>query len=507
MILGYPWLQQYNPSLNWANGTWLYTEPNTPPEVVTEDQFSASTQKVRFIYTVRYTDIEPADMKKPEVQLPQEYAEYADIFSETDANMLPASGPYDHSVDLEGGQPPYGSIYNLSEKELKTLREYLQDSLQRGWIRESTSPAGAPILFAPKKDGKLRLCVDYRGLNKVTRKNRYPIPLINEIIDRVVGAKIYTKLDLRNAYHRIRIRKGDEWKTAFRTRYGHFEYLVMPFGLANALATFQAYINRAMAGLLDVTCVVYLDDILIYSCDLTEHTWHVKEVLERLRRYSLYVKLSKCQFSVTQTDFLGYILHPGGIAMEVSRVKTIEEWPEPRSYRDIQVFLGFANFYRRFIANFSMIASPLSDMLKGMKKGKKTGVFVLTSSVQAAFRKLCDAFTRAPVLVHFDPKKPIQLKTDASGYAIAGILSQPADTHANSKSSAHWHLVAFWSRKMIPAERNYEMHNQELLAIVMCFKHWRHYLEGSQHPIRVLTDHANLRAFMTTKELSRWQAH
>src|SRR6266480_7548491 len=159
-------------------------------------------------------------MKKPEVQLPQEYAEYADIFSETDANMLLAGRPYDHSIDLEGGQPPYGLIYNLSEKELKTLCKYLQDSLQRGWIRESTSPAGAPILFAPKKDGELRLCVDYRGLNKVTRKNRYLIPLINEIMDRVVGAKIYTKLDLWNVYCRIHIRKGNEWKTAFCTHYG-----------------------------------------------------------------------------------------------------------------------------------------------------------------------------------------------------------------------------------------------------------------------------------------------
>src|SRR5205809_3388597 len=181
------------------------------------------------------------------------------MFSEANANMLLAGGPYNHAIDLEGRQPPYGPIYNLSEKELKILCEYLQDSLQRGWIRESMSPAGAPILFAPKKDGELRLCIDYRGLNKVTWKNRYPIPLINEILDRVVSAKIYTKLDLWNTYQRIHIRKGNEWKTAFCMHYSHFEYLVLLFGLANALATFQAYINRAIAGLLDVTYVVYLD--------------------------------------------------------------------------------------------------------------------------------------------------------------------------------------------------------------------------------------------------------
>src|SRR5437667_1397472 len=157
-----------------------------------------------------------------------------------------------------------------------------------------------------------------------------------------------------------------------------------------------------MAGLLDVTCVVYLDNILIYSCDSAAHTRHVKEVLQRLRQYNLYAKLSKCQFSVTQTDFLGYILHPDGVAIELSRVKTIEEWPEPQSYKNIQVFLRFANFYRRFIANFSTIASPLSDMLKGIKKGKKTGAFVLTSSMQAVFQRLRDAFTKALVLAHFD---------------------------------------------------------------------------------------------------------
>ena len=243
------------------------------------------------------------------------------------------------------------------------LREYLRDALAKGWIRESSSPAGAPILFAPKKDGELRLCVDYRGLNKITKKNRYPLPLIGEILDRLSKAKVYTKLDLRNAYHRIRIREGDEWKTAFRTRYGHFEYLVLPFGLTNAPATFQAYINRALAGLVDVTCIVYLDDILIYSDDPAVHRQHVIEVLKRLRQYGLYAKLSKYKFSITNVEFLGYILGPDGVVMERSCVDSIMEWPEPTSYREVQVFLGFANFYRRFIAKYSKIASPLMAIL------------------------------------------------------------------------------------------------------------------------------------------------
>ena len=397
-------------------------------------------------------------------------------------------------------EPPYGPIYNLSEKELKVLREYLRDALAKGWIRESSSHAGAPILFAPKKDGELRLCVDYRGLNKITKKNRYPLPLIGEILDRLSKAKVYTKLDLRNAYHRIRIREGDEWKTAFRTRYGHFEYLVLPFGLTNAPATFQAYINRALARLVDVTCIVYLDDILIYSGDPAAHRQHVIEVLKRLRQHGLYAKLSKCKFSVTNVEFLGYVLGPDGVAMECSRVDSIMEWPEPTSYREVQVFLGFANFYRRFIAKYSKIASPLTAMLRGSKNGRKTGPYIMSPEAKEAFRRLREAFATAPVLRHFDPKKPIRIETDASGFALAGIISQQDDP---TSIRSHWHPVAFWSRKMTPAERNYDTHDHELLAIVATFKQWRHYLEGSRYPIEVLADHANLRYFMTIKELSR----
>ena len=196
---------------------------------------------------------------------------------------MPQRKESDHIIDVEeGGFPPYGPLYNLSGPELGVLRTYLDDALAKGWIRHSVSPAGAPVLFVPKKDGGLRLCVDYRGLNKVTIKNRHPLPLISETLDRLSGAKVFTKMDLKDAYHRIRIREGDEWKTAFCTRYGHFEYLVMPFGLANAPATFQAYINKALAGYVDVFCVVYLDDILVYSDSLSDHEVHVKKILKRL---------------------------------------------------------------------------------------------------------------------------------------------------------------------------------------------------------------------------------
>lgn len=430
--------------------------------------------------------------------IPRELHEYEDVFSEHEASKLPTfehgSHPIETTID-----PPYGPLYSLSRSELEVLRAYINDSLEKGWIRHSTSPAGAPVIFVPKKDGSLRLCVDYRGLNSVTIKNRHPLPLISETLDRLVGAKLFTKLDLQHAYHRVRIREGDEWKTAFRTRYGHFEYLVMPFGLTNAPATFQAYINRALADVVDIFCVVYLDDILIFSDSLEAHWGHVKQVLERLRHHNLYVKLSKCTFASSEVEFLGFLVNTQGIKMDPERIRTIAEWPTPRTFRDVQVFLGFANFYRRFILGYSKVAGALTTLLKGSKDGRKAGLMEWLKPQQSAFEALKSAFTTAPVLRHFDPTRRIRVETDASVFAVGAILSQLFEDE-------QWHPVAFWSRKMIPAETNYETYDQELLAIVASFKHWRHYLEGSAFPVEVLTDHNNLRGFMNHKQMTRRQA-
>jgi hypothetical protein len=335
--------------------------------------------------------------------VPPEYADYYRVFSEEEANKLPEHGPQDHSIEIDGAAPPFGPLYNLSASELEVLRDYIEANLKKGFIRPSTSPSGAPILFAKKKDGSLRLCVDYRALNRITRKNRYPLPLISEAMDRLVGAKIYTKIDLRHAYNRIRIKAGDEWKTAFRTRYGHFEYLVMPFGLVNAPATFQGFINQVLSDFLDVFCIVYLDDILIYSDSEEEHTEHVRKVLERLLKHGLYANLGKCEFRVKKVEYLGFILRPDGVAMDPSRVDTIREWPEPKCHRDVQVFLRFANFYRRFIHRFSRIAQPLSNLLRGGKAGKFRTPFSWTTEASQAFKELKLAFTSAPVLRHYNP--------------------------------------------------------------------------------------------------------
>ncbi|KAJ1587741.1 hypothetical protein NDA12_000206 [Ustilago hordei] len=387
--------------------------------------------------------------------IPKPYQHLQDVFDEVEADKLPHHTEHDLHLELiEGGKPPQGPLYLKGPKEMSELRRYLDENLEKGFIRPSKSPARSPVLFVPKKDGGLRLCVDYRGLNEITVKNRAPLPLIEEQLFLLRKARIYTKLDLRAAYNLIRIAKGDEWKTAFGTQLGLYEYLVMPFGLANAPAHFQSFINDIFRDIIGVYVVVYLDDFLIFSDTEEAHVKHVTEVLTRLRSNRLFAKLSKCEFHTKTVEFLGYIIKPTGIEMDPEKVRTVKEWPMPESIHDIQRFLGFANFYRRFIAHFARIAKPLTALVKPIERFKK---LELPEEAQQAFHKLIQAFTSAGVLQHFDYHLPTRLETDASDFAIAGVLKQ--------EHEGRWHPVAFYSRKMSSAEKNYEIHDKELLAV------------------------------------------
>ena len=506
MILGFPWLHQVDPLISFREATWRHQIRPQKIEVLNARKFAKAVKREAYVFLL--TAYPTTDGRRVAAittngtaTLPRKYRDLLRVFSTEAAGILPDHHTMEHRIDLEpGSQPPYGPVYALSERELEVLREYLDTSLEKGWIRRSTSPAGAPIMFVPKKGGGLRLCVDYRGLNRITIKNRTPLPLISETMDRLCGAKVYTKLDLKDAYHRLRIREGDEWKTAFRTRYGHFEYCVMPFGLSNAPATFQAYINHALVGLVDVICVVYLDDILIYSEDPEQHTTAVRRVLERLQQYQLFVNLAKCEFDVERVEFLGFVISPDGVEMEASRVTAIREWPAPKNnVREVQVFLGFANFYRRFIYGYSRVAKGLTDLLK--TGGKPLHQFSWTDEADKAFRELQIAFTTAPILRHFDPALKIRVETDASGFAVAGMISQLFGEGAE----ARWHPIAFYSKKMTAIESRYETHDSELLAIVLAFRTWRHYLAYARHTIVVKTDHNNLKYFMTKRKLNSRQ--
>ena len=416
------------------------------------------------------------------------------VFSKAESLLLPPNREIDHKIILkEGTQPPFGRLYGMTKEELSTLREWLQENLSKGFIRPSSSPAASPVLFVKKSDGKLRLCMDYRALNAITVKNRYPIPLISETLDRLSKAKFFTKVDVIAAFNRIRIAKGDEWKTAFRTRYGLFESLVRPFGLTNAPSTFQNYINSSLQQYLDVFCTAYLDDVLIYSNTQREHRQHVNIVLDKLRDAGLQLDLNKCQFEASEVKYLGLIISCKGIEMDPKKIDCIRNWKTPRNVKDIQAFLGFANFYRRFIRSFSTQARPLIEMTK------KNVPWVWSGCCQKSFDKLKGEFIKAPILRHFDPDKRCIVEVDSSDWACGGILSQYDDKEV-------LHPVAYFSNKLSPTEINYEIYDKELLAVVRALEHWRPELEGTIDPISIITDHKNLEYFMTTKVLNRRQA-
>ena len=426
--------------------------------------------------------------------LPSELSSFVDVFSKKAALTLPQHRHSDLSIDLvEEKTPKFGPIYGLAPVEQEALKEYLTENLKNGFIVPSTSPAGAPIMFVKKPDNTLRLCVDYRALNDITIKNRYPLPLIGGLFDEVKGAKIFSKLDLRGAYNLLRIKQGDEWKTAFRTRYGHFEYKVMPFGLTNAPAAFQNFMNDALKEVIDKFVIVYLDDICIYSRNHTEHTNHLRIVLEILRKHRLYAKYSKCEFYKESLTFIGHQLSGDGIGMCDNKVDAIQEWPQLSSKDEILSFLGLANYYRRFIDHFSALALPLTSLLK------KSVSFVWGSDQIAAFANLKSKFTTAPILRIADTTKQFEIECDASDFALGAVLNQ-------RDSAGVVQPVAFYSRKMIPAEINYEIYDKELLAIKCAFSEWRQYLLGSPFEIIVISDHKTLEYFLATKTLTRRQA-
>ena len=413
--------------------------------------------------------------------------EYRDVFPVDLPKGLPPHRLIDHTIELTpGSSPPYRPSFRMSPLELEEVKKQVDELLEQGYIQPSKSPYGSPVLFVKKKEGTLRMCVDYRALNKITIKNKYPLPRIDELLDRLVGAKYFTKIDLRSGYHQVRIAEQDIPKTAFNTRYGHYEFLVLPFGLCNAPATFMYLMNELFKKHLDAFVIVYIDDILIYSKTKEEHEIHVRKVLDILRENQLYAKKEKCEMFRTEVSFLGHRISGAGIAMEKEKIQSILSWPIPNDVEQIQKFLGLSGYYRRFIKNFSSICAPISELLS------KHVQFKWTERQQQAFDTLKQAITTAPVLTLPDPSIPYVVKCDASGFAIGAELSQ------------HGKPVAYLSHKLSPAERNYSTHEKEQLAIITALREWRHYLLGTH--ITIETDHLSLKYLQTQPTLSQRQA-
>ncbi|KAK3533208.1 hypothetical protein QTP70_013610 [Hemibagrus guttatus] len=485
VILGLPWLRRHDPQISWRTGELTRWSPACLRDCLRNPvSRSCGTCSVEKVNTGAH------------VRLPQVYADFEKVFSEERASRLPEHQEWDCAIDLlPNTSLPKGRIYPLSLPESEAMEDYIEGALAAGHIRPSTSPAAAGFFFVEKKDGGLRPCIDYRGLNAITVRYPYPLPLVPTALEQLRGARVFTKLDLRSAYNLVRIREGDEWKTAFHTTHGHYEYCVMPFGLTNAPAVFQALINGVFRDLLGRGVIAYIDDILVYSTSMEEHVRQVREVLARLQRFRLFVKLEKCEFSRTTVSFLGYVISPRGVEMDTNKVRAVSEWPAPTTIKELQWFLGFANFYRRFIRSYSSVAAPLTSLLRG--KPKKLS---WTDQARAAFQRLKDCFTTAPILCHPDPDRPFVVEVDASSSGLGAVLSQ---RHGDP---GRVHPCAFYSRKLTTAEVNYDVGNRELLAIKAALDEWRHWLEGARHPFQVLTDHRNLEYLRGAKRLNPRQA-
>jgi hypothetical protein len=419
--------------------------------------------------------------------------EYKDVFPDDLPRTLPPHRDVDHRIDLlPNTTPPSRPAYRLSNTEMDELKKQLKELTDHGFIQPSKSPYGAPVLFVKKKDGTMRMCIDYRALNKITIKNKYPLPRIDELLDRLHGATHFSKFDLRSGYWQLRIFGPHVHKTAFRTRYGHYEFLVMPFGLTNAPATFMHLMQSIFRPYLDDFVIVFLDDILVYSKSEADHTKHLRLVLDVLRKHQLYAKLSKCEFFQSKISFLGHVISRDGLHMEPTKVKAVMDWPTPTCPFDIRSFLGLAGHYRKFVRHFSHICSPLTELLHKDKKWE------WTAQQQQAFDQLKQAVSTAPVLALPDEHLPFVIRTDASGYALGAELLQDQGKGLQP--------IAYMSKKMLPAEKNYPVHEQELLAIICALREWRHHVYGKD--FKVITDHHSIRYLSTQPNLSprqiRW---
>jgi len=408
---------------------------------------------------------------------------------------MPTRKLWDHAIEVkEEFMPRKGKVYPLSREEREEVREFMKEQLRKGYIRLSKSPQTVLVFFVGKKDGKKRMVQDYRYLNEWTIKNNYLLPLISDLLENIGTKKLFTNMDLRWGYNNVRIKEGDEWKAAFTMPEGSFEPTVMFFGLTNSPAIFQAMMNELLRDLINMGKVaVFIDDVIVGTETEEGHDELVAEVIKRLEENNLYVKLEKCKWKVKEVEFLGVVIGLEGIKMEKEKVKGVLEWLTPKCVKDVQKFLGLANYYRWFIEVFATVVRPLHDLVKKDKK------WDWTERQEKAFKELKEQFTKEPVLAAPDIDKKMRMEVDASDYAMGGVLSIECE-------DGLWRPVAFLSKLLNETERNYEIHDKKMLAIVRGLEAWRHLLEGAQTKFEIWMDHKNLEYFMKVQKLNRRQA-
>src|SRR6201995_4671104 len=468
-----------------------------------EDLFEGHAQEeawVRVKQTHSQRFAQEAESKKDTgktIELPKEYKQFASVFGKQESTRLPAHRPWDLEIKLKPDYKPYAvdQAYEIPPNIEPYFNKWLNKNLEKGYIRPSNSEHAAGLFFIGKQEGKEpRPCMDYRILNSGTTRDVYPLPLVNDLMLRLQGNKFFTKLDLRWGYNNIRIKPGSEQYAAFKTPRGLFEPLVMFFGLCNSPAAFQRMMNKYFRDMINEKwIVIYLYDILIMAKTPKELEEQTKRVLQRLKDKDLFLKLEKCKFNQTELEYLGLIISEGQIRMDAAKLAGIKQWPEPTTVKQVRSFLGFANFYRKFIGHYSEIAKPINALTQ------KDKPFIWTKECQQAFELLREKFLEEPVLKMIDPTKQYVLETDASKWAIGAVLKQLGE-------DGELHPCSYISKTLTPAERNYQIYDRELLAVKEACETWKYVLLGSPHPIIIHCDHKNLGFYKKENKVTPRQA-
>ena len=532
IILGVPWFLEWNPWMDWHSNTvrlimapkYVFKaqprrrgmarpepvgsgrrtgEAGESPSVCSRvdlrqlsvkqfvREFADDMPEEVFLFFIRRDDdlTERVGVENRPSHLPDDVDPRVQSLLEKYSSVFPARLPegepthsFRHFVKTLPGAEPYVRYpYRLSRPEMLEAEVQIKDLIATGRIRVSSSPWGAPILFARKKDGGLRMCVDYRALNKLTEKNKYPLPRIDDLLDKLRSASFFSSLDLASGFWQIPVVEEDRAKTAFLTPMGQFEWNVIPFGLCNAPSTFQAMMDTVLREYVGQFTVVYMDDVMVFSETIEEHLRHLELVFRRLQQYGLYCRPHKCNFLRPEIKFLGFIVGGGRQRVDPETTRVVREWPLPREHTHVCSFLGLVNHCRKYIRGLAATALPLTRLMSEKEP------FEWGGEQQAAFDALKAALCESPVLRLYDPDKPIRVVTDASDWAVGAVLLQDF--------GEGWQPVAYDSVKLKPAETRYSTYDRELYAILRALRHWRCYLFG-QH-FEVITDHATLRHLMT----------
>ena len=450
-------------------------------------EFSEDPTLTPFVLMCKGVLLSTNDMTPLPIGVSHVLQDFDDVFPDEVPAGLPPLRGIEHQIDLiPGASLPNRAPYRTNPEETKEIQKQVQGLLDKGYIRVSLSPCAVPVILVPKKDGTWRMCVDCRAINNITIRYRHPIPRLEDMLDELSGAAVFSKIDLRSGYHQIRMKEGDEWKTAFKTKFGLYEWLVMPFGLTNAPSTFMRLMNHVLRHFIGKFVVVYFDDILIYSRNESEHCDHIRQVLQVLRDAKLYGNLDKCTFCKDRVIFLGYVVSKHGVEVDESKIEAIKNWPTPLNVSQVRSFHGLAGFYRRFVKDFSTIAAPLNELTK---KGVE---FVWGPAQDHAFDELKRRLTAAPLLVLPNFTKQFEIECDASGIGIGGVLMQEGRP------------IAYFSEKLNGAQLNYPVYDKELYALVRVLEVWQHYLWPKEFIIH--SDHEALKYLKAQSSLHRRHA-